>query len=174
MLDASGLYRIRYADVLRAMGNYLDAHHFRDITLVETPDGFLIKAVVMQSSAREAQLLPVTYLFANADLETLIEEAHTRRGAGAAADVRQRAGAVRYEDLLRVVGQWIDDERLREIVVMQVPPGTRLKALAREQTTAGVTVRVVDLLLSDEEIREQLDILRGGRKRAAKTSRWPF
>ena len=175
MLDASGRYRINYADVLRALGNYLDTQSFRDLTLVETPDGFLVKGRVMESSMRATGSKPQTYLFANDDLDALIEEAYQRRGSGAPPAKPGGADEVRYEDRLRAIGYKIDAEGWNDIVIIQVPGGTRLRALAREQGAAGAALQVIDLLLTEDEIERLLRDLRGGRRsKSGRKFPWPF
>ncbi|MBX6753366.1 hypothetical protein [Thermorudis peleae] len=84
MLDHTGRYRTRYEDTLRALGHYLDAHHFTRIALVETPEGFLVKGYRVEETklTGESTLAPETYLFTNEDLEALLEEAYRRRGQG--------------------------------------------------------------------------------------------
>lgn len=84
MLDASGRYRFRYEDVFRALGNYVDSNRFKDVTIVETPEGFLIKGQVIQESSTGWISTPQTYLFTNEDLDAILEEAYGRRGTGGA------------------------------------------------------------------------------------------
>lgn len=80
MLDASGRYRFRYEDVLRALGNYIDEHNFKDVTVLETAEGFLIKGQIIEESASGWSTHPQTYLFTNEDLDAILEEAYKRRG----------------------------------------------------------------------------------------------
>jgi hypothetical protein len=81
MLDHSGKIRIRYEDAFRAVGNYLDTNSFTQIVVVETPEGFLIKGQVAgEISANDTVYsYPQTYLFANEDIDALIEAAYERR-----------------------------------------------------------------------------------------------
>ena len=81
MLDASGRYRFRYEDVMRALGNYIDQNLFKDITIVETPEGFLIKGQVVRETHQGFQSTPQTYLFTNEDIDAIIEAAYSRRKA---------------------------------------------------------------------------------------------
>lgn len=84
MLDHSGKSRIRYEDAFRAVGNYLDNNDFTEIIVVETPEGFLIKGQVVaeQRTGETIYSYPQTYLFANADIDSLIEAAYDRRQDG--------------------------------------------------------------------------------------------
>jgi hypothetical protein len=79
MLDASGRYRFRYEDVFRALGNYIDANMFKDVSVLETPEGFLIKGQAVQEIASGWTTQPLTYLFTNEDLDAILEEAYRRR-----------------------------------------------------------------------------------------------
>lgn len=79
MLDASGRYRFRYEDVFRALGNYIDANRFKDVSIVETAEGFLIKGQVVFEHSTGWASTPQTYLFTNEDLDTILEEAYNRR-----------------------------------------------------------------------------------------------
>lgn len=79
MLDATGRYRFRYEDVFRALGNYIDANLFKDVTILETAEGFLIKGQVVQEHAAGTSSQPQTFLFTNEDLDAILEEAYGRR-----------------------------------------------------------------------------------------------
>jgi hypothetical protein len=138
MLEASGRYRIRYADIFRAVGNYLDASDFRDITLIETPDGFLVKGMVLQPSEHAVVLQPGTYLFTNDDLDALLEQALERRGVPLPAEATMAAVQVagvhtRYEDALRSIGYFIDAARWHEVVVMQTAGHVHIKGIVDDE-----------------------------------------
>jgi hypothetical protein len=79
MLDATGRYRFRYEDVFRALGNYIDNNRFKDVSILETPEGFLIKGQVVQEHSAGWTSTPQTYLFTNEDLDAILEEAYGRR-----------------------------------------------------------------------------------------------
>jgi hypothetical protein len=89
MLDATGRYRFRYEDVFRALGNYIDSNFFKDVSIVETPEGFLIKGQVVQESSAGFYSAPATYLFTNEDLDAILEEAYSRRRAAIASVVNE-------------------------------------------------------------------------------------
>ena len=81
MLDATGRYRFRYEDVFRALGNYIDKNLFKDVTILETPEGFLIKGQIVQEHATGWSSTPQSYLFTNDDLDAILEDAYGRRAA---------------------------------------------------------------------------------------------
>jgi len=83
MLDHTGQDRERYEDAFRAVGNFLDAEHFTDLTIAETPDGFVIKGYRHDPSGSAATVTtPESYFFANEDIDDLLEHAYSRRGQG--------------------------------------------------------------------------------------------
>lgn len=81
MLDHSGTLRVRYEDVFRAIGNYLDENQFSLIVIAETPEGFLIKGEMVTGTLRADTFRSqsMTYLFSNDDIDALIENAYQRR-----------------------------------------------------------------------------------------------
>ena len=82
MLDHTGQRRVRYEDAFRALGNYLDDQRFTQISIVETPEGFLIKGYVVAEDMAGYHVIPTTYLFTNEDIDVLLENAYGRRGRG--------------------------------------------------------------------------------------------
>jgi hypothetical protein len=81
MLDHTGQRRVRYEDAFRALGNYLDQSRFTQISIVETPEGFLIKGYVVSENFAGYHVIPTTYLFTNEDIDVLLESAYGRRRA---------------------------------------------------------------------------------------------
>lgn len=79
MLDHTGQRRVRYEDAFRALGNYLDENRFTQISVVETPEGFLIKGYVVGENGGGYHVIPTTYLFTNEDIDALLEVAYGRR-----------------------------------------------------------------------------------------------
>jgi hypothetical protein len=79
MLDHTGQRRVRYEDTFRALGHYLDANKFTQVSIVETPEGFLVKGYVMTDDYAGYYVIPTTYLFTNEDVDMLLETAYGRR-----------------------------------------------------------------------------------------------
>jgi hypothetical protein len=79
MLDHTGMRRVRYEDAFRALGHYLDESNFTQISIVETPEGFLIKGYVLSEGVGDYHVITTTYLFTNEDIDTLLEAAYGRR-----------------------------------------------------------------------------------------------
>lgn len=164
ILDTSKRYRIEYEDTLRAVGHYLDVNLYRNITLIEVPEGIIAKGAAVTSIHRGTRLYSRSYLFKNAELEQILEDAYTRRGRGAMQGAPSPHAPLTNQDLLRVVGRVIDEEKWHDIVVTQVPEGVRIKALLRPVTTAAEDDQVIDVFLSEREIKSWVAELRSGRR----------
>lgn len=154
MRDASGLNRNRYSDVFRAIGNYLDATLFRDISLLEAPDGFILKGYIVTTTERGTVPVPQSYLFADADVDQLIEDAFARRGKplppeAAVPSISVGEHRYRYEDVLRAIGTLIDESEWHEVVVVQSSIGFLLKGIH--------TDRSVDRFLDDTTLQAMAD-----------------
>lgn len=79
MRDASGKYRLRYEDAFRALGNYIDANRFKDVSIVETSEGFLIKGQIVYEHSTGWASTPHDVLFTHDDLNAILEQAYHRR-----------------------------------------------------------------------------------------------
>lgn len=177
VLLSTGQYRVEYEDVLRALGNYLDAIAFRNVTIVETPDGFLTKGVKLETSATSTRLVPTTYLFTNEDIETVLDHAHSRRGATSEATGDHRPTGIRYEDSLRAIGRQVDEERLFDVAIVQLATGMHVKALSRPDQSARHDEHVVDFHIATNDLIQMVEDMVAGRasKRVNQTRRrWPF
>jgi hypothetical protein len=137
--------RNEYGDLLRAVGNYLDAQGFRNITIIEIEDGMFLSGQVLVASDRGTHHSIESYLFTTDDLEAALEVAYARRGTGTLPRV---SDALRYEDILRVIGSRIDAEGWRNIAVFQEPGIVHLKAYK--------IANVVTRSYTDEELQTLL------------------
>jgi hypothetical protein len=70
---------MRYEDVFRALGHYIDENRFKDVVIVEVPEGFLIKGQVSQETSAGFIAVPQTYLFTNEDIDVILEDSSKRR-----------------------------------------------------------------------------------------------
>ena len=77
----------------------------------------------------------------------------------------ERLVNVRYEDLLRVVGYFVDQHKWHDVLVTQVPDGILLKGLAIEQTPQGAIERIQAIHFTNDQIVGMLD--EGFRRREA-------
>ena len=172
MLDASGLYRIRYGDIFRAVGHFLDTSLFRDLTLVETNEGFIVKGGTIRTGETGAGFVPQSYLFTDADLDTLLDQAIERRGSETTVEallpsITIEGERVRYEDVLRSIGLLVDRIGWHEVVLIQTSVGFHLKGLSKDAP--------VDRQLDAAAIRGLLEEMRRGRESpdAPRRKLWP-
>lgn len=63
---------------------------------------------------------------------------------------------LRYEDLLRVIGAYIDAHGLREVVVVQLPNVIQVKGFAAQRHAAGKTLDVEVVTFAEADIRRML------------------
>lgn len=74
------LRQVRYEDLLRAVGNYIDQHGFTDVLVTQLPDGVLLKGTVIDRSNRMANERITAVLFTNDDVMALLDANAQRRG----------------------------------------------------------------------------------------------
>ena len=104
-----------YEEALRAIGALLDERGMREILIAETRDGFLVQGLVTRPRAEDRPWVggqpgeKETFTFADEDIAAFVEEAHARRRS------QQGRGDRLYEDALRVVGGYIDQQAPRDI-----------------------------------------------------------
>lgn len=72
---------IRYEDILRAIGRYIDANSIQDVILLQSPEGILLRGYREAELSQRGPML-VQHLFTVADIATIDEEARKRRGTG--------------------------------------------------------------------------------------------
>jgi hypothetical protein len=74
------LRSVRYEDLLRALGSYIDQHGLADVLITQIPDGVLLKGTVIDRTPRRAVERITSILFTNDDVLTLLAESLRRRG----------------------------------------------------------------------------------------------
>ncbi|MGH9176039.1 MAG: hypothetical protein ACRD1H_16855 [Vicinamibacterales bacterium] len=74
------LRHVRYEDLLRAVGSYVDLNGFTDVLVTQIPDGVLLKGTVIDRSTRSANEKITAILFTNDDIIALLDESLQRRG----------------------------------------------------------------------------------------------
>jgi hypothetical protein len=77
---SEALRHVRYEDLLRAIGNYIDQHGFTDVLITQLPDGVLLKGTVIDRSNRMANERISAVLFTNDDVIALLDASARRRG----------------------------------------------------------------------------------------------
>jgi hypothetical protein len=119
-----GAPRQDYEEVLRSIGAVIDQRGMREITFNETDDGFLVQGLALVPGEDRpwadpaARLDKETFHIREDDFSRFMEEALSRRAGrsnpqpGAAAGID---GAGFYEQALRVLGSYIDQQQPRDV-----------------------------------------------------------
>jgi len=133
-----GSPRQNYEEVLRSVGAFLDQRGMHEILLVEVPDGFVVQALVVETSSAGAwsddlgQQAKETFTFLDDDIAVFMEEGEVRRNNPQRAVTWGQAGY--YEQALRVIGRYIDDQRPRDIFFFEQDGAFVLRLLMATQT----------------------------------------
>ena len=113
-----GSPRQDFEEVFRSIGAFIDQRGMREILLVEAPDGFIVQGVVTAGAAGGAWSESMgsqgkeTLTFLDDDIARFMEESIARRGQPGPEPERE-AGF--YENALRVIGHYIDEQRPRDV-----------------------------------------------------------
>ncbi len=113
-----GSPRQDFEEVLRSIGAYLDQRGMKDILVLEAPDGFIVQGVTHVGSSSSAwsesvgQVAKETMTFLDDDIGKFMDESIARRGTGPQAQLPPPG---RYEHALRVIGQYIDEQKPKDI-----------------------------------------------------------
>jgi hypothetical protein len=73
-----GLDHSDYQDVLRALGLYIDEHHYTSVRIFETEDGIVLQGVPLREDGTRGQTHE-SYLFTEEDIRVLLQAAYDRR-----------------------------------------------------------------------------------------------
>jgi hypothetical protein len=117
-----GSPRQDFEEVFRSIGAFLDARGTRDILLLEVPDGFIVQGLIAAGadggtwSESVGTVTKETLTFLDDDIARFMEEAASRRGAAGGPDPAT-AGA--YEQALRVIGHWIDEQKPKDVFLLE-------------------------------------------------------
>ena len=117
-----GAPRQNYEEVLRSIGAVLDQRGMREITLMESDDGFIVQGLALvPGEEREwndpsARLAKETFQLREDDVGRFMDEALARRQGRGPRPVSQSASVVGfYETALRVIGGYIDQQQPRDV-----------------------------------------------------------
>ena len=64
---------------------------------------------------------------------------------------------VRYEDLLRAIGGYIDQHGVTDVLITQIPQGVLLKGTVIEQRHGAPAERITAVMFSNDQIIEMLE-----------------
>jgi hypothetical protein len=145
-----GSPRQDFEEVFRSIGAFLDGQHMRDILLVEVPDGFIVQGLVAAGASTSAwsdtmgTMVKETFTFLDDDIAKFMEECLGRRDTGAIAAMKPG-----YERALRVIGRWMDEQRPKDVFVLEQDGAFVIRLLLGGQT--GVHHELAEFTHDDVE-----------------------
>ena len=114
-----GSPRQDWEEVLCSVGAYLDDRGMRSVIFLETDTGFIVQGLTVQSSTGTGEQIGQanreTLTLHDDDVSRFMDEAIKRRGQKTEAP-----GPNHYEQQLRVIGRYIDDQHPRDIFFFEV------------------------------------------------------
>lgn len=141
---------VPYEHRLRIVGRHLDRDGYRGATIVEVPDGMVVRAIDSQT------MQPVVLEILDTDIPELLSEVRSARGNGERSHHHPLL-PTGYEDVLRAVGYRLDQEAARWITVTE---------LATQLVVAGWVMRTghhhssyqpLEIVLPPDSIERMLD-----------------
>jgi hypothetical protein len=135
-----GSPRQDFEEVFRSIGAFLDQRGMREILLLEAPDGFIVQGLVIAGvgggtwSESMGQLVKETLTFLDDDIARFMEEAIARRGRPTPPADPVPTGF--YEQALRVIGRYIDEQRPRDVFFFEQDGAFVLRLLTAGQAGA--------------------------------------
>jgi len=118
-----GSPRQDFEEVFRSIGGHLDQRGLKDILILEVPDGFIVQGLAHIGASTSVwsesigQVETETMTFADEEIALFMDEAAARRGQGAAP--APTYGGTEYEDALRVIGRYIDEQRPKDVFLFE-------------------------------------------------------
>jgi hypothetical protein len=114
-----GSPRQDWEEVLRSIGAYLDDKGMRAVIFIETDAGFIVQGTTVQSTTGSGeslgQSIRETLTLHDDDISRFMDEAIKRRG-----QKDEEPGPKHYEQQLRVIGRYIDEQHPRDIFFFEV------------------------------------------------------
>jgi hypothetical protein len=133
-----GSPRQDYEEVLRSIGGFLDQRGMRDVALIETADGFIVQGLAPRVAEgkpwndADVRIERELMTFVEDDIARFMDEAMSRRRAG-----RPPRSAVPddfYEQALRVLGHYIDEQKPRDVLLFEQDRAFVLRLLMATRT----------------------------------------
>lgn len=134
-----GSPRQDFEEVLRSIGAVLDQRGMREISLTEVPDGFIVQGLVLDQNAGTwneayAQQHKETLSFVDDDIARFMEEGLARREQPTPPSGREESE--QYENALRVIGRFIDEQHPRDVFFFEQEGAYVLRLLMGTQSGA--------------------------------------
>lgn len=113
-----GSPRQDWEEVLRTIGSYADHERFKELLLLELDGGFILQALTIPNAGARTEssgtLVKRTVELTDEGVAELMDEAAARR-AGGMSQVPEADLANYYEQALRVIGRYVDTQKVREL-----------------------------------------------------------
>ena len=114
-----GSPRQDWEEVLRSVGAYLDDRGMRGVIFIETDTGFIVQGTSVEGSKGSGESMGTanreTLTLHDDDVSRFMDEAVARRGKK-----DEDPGPHHYEQQLRVIGRYIDEQHPRDIFFFEV------------------------------------------------------
>ncbi len=147
-----GSPRQDFEEVLRSIGAYLDMRGFRDVMVMEVPDGYIVQGLAHVGASSSAwseavgQVEKETMTFLDDDIGKFMDAGLAQRGTGAKTD---RANVGRYEHSFRVIGRYLDEHHPRDIFFFEQDGAFLLRL--HQQGNAGSRHELIEFTRDDVE-----------------------
>lgn len=137
-----------YQNRLRTIGRSLDLGRYRSITILEVDGGFICRAVSRRD--RDIELLE----FLDDDFPELMILATEARGEGDRGEIPSPFAPTGWEDLLRAIGRWLDENHAAHVVIVE---GTSAIVVSGETYPPEGSRELLERVLDLAAVTELLD-----------------
>jgi hypothetical protein len=133
-----GSPRQDFEEVFRAIGAVLDERGYREVLVNEVPDGFIVQGLKVESvqgntwADAVGHLSKETLTFFDDEIARYMDEALARRGK--MGPNAAPLNAHYYEQTLRVIGRYLDEQRPRDVMFFEQEGGFVVRLLKTDQT----------------------------------------
>lgn len=135
-----GSPRQDWEEVLRAIGFFADRERLKELLFLEMDDGFLLQGLTVPDagawSESSGQLAKRTYEILDEQAAQLIDEATARRGTATEPHPHVEIANF-YEQALRVIGSWLDQQHPRDLFFFEQDGSFVLRTLVATSTHTG-------------------------------------
>ncbi len=141
---------LTYQNRLRVVGRQLDLHDYQGCLITELPSRLVVRAV------RRGQLIPELLELPDADMPAARSLARHARGNGERR-LRHPVLPTGYEDALRGLGSWLDEQEARWVTLCELPSGLAETGVTSRRTFHSTDFVPLDAFFPAEEIQALLD-----------------
>jgi hypothetical protein len=117
-----GSPRQDWEEVLRALGAFADREKLKELLFLELEEGFILQGLGLPAGGHDSDTFGVlakrTYELLDEQVAQLMDEAAAARTA-AAAQVPHADLVNYFEQAMRVIGAWLDNEKARDVFLFE-------------------------------------------------------